>query len=177
MCANHFVPYAGIYFYTKLDKIKPQMGRKYFNMYHEIVWKTLSVTNKRKNREEIHQTQGKCPWKTWTLSVFYFFSGTEFLPCFFSSWIYSPPPGGGVLLAKIFTLGFRWRETIVILYGHKKRDSTLDEPWEKYHLLRRSVRWLSSRWKCPTRFFLSEWWFFLYRGAAFFFPEMSLKHF
>ena len=72
---------------------------------------------------------------------------------------------------------FRWRETIVILYGHKKRDSTLDEPWEKYHLLRRSVRWLSSRWKCPTRFFLSEWWFFLYRGAAFFFPEMSLKYF
>ena len=40
---------------------------------------------------EIYQTQGKCPWKTWTLSVFYFFSGTEFLPCF-SRVEFIPPP-------------------------------------------------------------------------------------
>ena len=88
-----------------------------------------------------------------------------------------PPLGGGALLAKIFTLGFRWRETIVILYGHKKRDSTLDEPWEKYHLLRRSVRWLSSRWKCPTRFFYQNGDFFFIEARHSFFQKWALNIF
>ena len=72
---------------------------------------------------------------------------------------------------------FRWRETIVILYGHKKRDSTLDELWEKYHLLRRSVRWLSSRWKCPTRFFYQNGNFFFIEARHSFFQKWALNIF
>ena len=43
----------------------------------------LKLTNKRENREEMHETQRKYPWIKGTWTVYYFFSLTEFLLEFF----------------------------------------------------------------------------------------------
>ena len=48
---------------------------------HEILQNTLTLANKGKNRKDIHQEQGRNTKITGTLTVHYFFSQTEFLPC------------------------------------------------------------------------------------------------
>ena len=52
------------------------------------------MTIERENREEIHQKQGKYPWITGTLTVYHYFSSTEFLPCFFFKLNLFLLPGG-----------------------------------------------------------------------------------
>ena len=82
--------------------------RKHVNVLHETVWKMLKLTNKSKNREDIIQKQGKYQKITGKVTVYYSFSLTEFLPCFFQ--VECLPPGVGALLAKIFTLELNnWR--------------------------------------------------------------------
>ena len=74
---------------------------KTFSLLDEIVWKKVEINKWKVNREDTNQNKVKYPWITGALTVYHYLSPTEFLPCFFPSWIY-PHPGGGAFGQNIY---------------------------------------------------------------------------
>ena len=62
----------------------------------------MKLTIKGKNREEIHQEQGKYKKIAGMLAIYYFFCQTDFLTCFFQA--KSGPIGSGVITALTLTI-------------------------------------------------------------------------